>query len=310
MKVRLITLLGISILMTAAAFPAMSAPTTQSILQHQFLPVVIGGSNKISLRFAMQAHNQDVVCGKSYLLGSADTAVSVRDMRFYISNIRLLKADGSEVVFQLDDDQEWQYQGVGLLDFENGQPLCTGDTRLNSDLIGSAPDGEYTGIRFDLGVPFDLNHGDVALAPAPLNIPGMWWNWQTGYRFVRIDLKTPPVQTGELVLTDWFIHLGSTNCPSGGGAIPPSSPCAHPNRATITLADFNPRTDTIIADLDGLLANIDLGKNTPAPPGCMSGPDDPECLQLFTNFGLDIQTGQCANGCTNQVFFHKQEPLP
>lgn len=305
MNYRLITLLGMCMLLVIGPLPARSAPALQQTPKLVFLPLTMGGSNKINLRFALQANNQNVVCGQSYTLGSANTAVTVQDMRFYVSNIRFLKADGSEVAFQLDQDNEWQYQNVGLLDFENKQNGCTGDTRLNSDLSGTATVDEYTGLRFDLGLPFALNHQDVALAPAPLNIPGMWWNWQGGYRFVRIDLKTPPVTVGAVTLTDWLIHLGSSNCVSGGGAIPPVTECGNPNRVSITLKNFDPRTDTVIADLSGLLTNIDLGQNTPAPAGCMSGINDPDCTQLFTNFGLDLQTGDCVNGCADQVFFKK-----
>lgn len=310
MRFRLITLLSLCILLNLGSFPAYSAPPVQKIAQNTpralFLPMVKGSWNPTTLRFAMQANQQDIACGQSYTLGSANTSVTVQDMRLYVSNIRFLKDDSTEVPFVLDQDNEWQYQNVGLLDFEDKQNGCLGDARINKDLSGSTAPGAYTGVRFDLGVPFSLNHNDLTQAPAPLNIPGMWWNWQTGYRFVRIDLKTPPVQSGTQQLTDWFIHLGSTNCASAGGDKPPSTVCDNPNRVTITLTNFNPQTDTIVADLSGLLTKIDLGQNTAAPAGCMSGTSDPDCTQLFTNFGLDLQTGDCVNNCADQTFFKKQ----
>ena len=37
------------------------------------------------------------------------------------------------------------------------------------------PAGEYTGLQFRVGVPPELNHLDAAVAPAPLNDPGLWW---------------------------------------------------------------------------------------------------------------------------------------
>lgn len=50
--------------------------------------------------------------------------------------------------------------------------------------------GRYTGLAFDMGVPFALNHADVTAAPSPLNIQALWWNWQGGYKFMRVDMRT------------------------------------------------------------------------------------------------------------------------
>ena len=34
-----------------------------------------------------------------------------------------------------------------------------------------------------MGVPFESNHRDSTIAPSPLNITAMFWNWQGGYKF-------------------------------------------------------------------------------------------------------------------------------
>lgn len=285
-------------------------PTTAASTRRLFMPLISRSDGLTRVRFALKANGQDVVCGQSYNLGSATTPITITDARFYVSNLRLLTAQGSEVPLQLRQDGEWQREDLALLDFESGTNGCIGDARLNSEIVGQAPDGVYTGLRFDLGVPFAQNHLDVATAPAPLNIPALWWNWQTGYKFVRIDLKTPPVVTGTQTLTDWFIHLGSTNCPSPDGVTPPTGPCARPNRATITLNNFNPSSDVVVADLAGLLTGVNLSQNTPAPPGCMSGANDPDCQNLFPNFGLDVASGSCNNTCADQKLFRLDTSSP
>lgn len=260
-------------------------------------------SQPIELNFAATVGDVAAHCGESYAgVDESEATFQFTDFRFYVSNIRLQTADGAEVPLELDQDGMWQAEGVALLDFEDGSTSCSegGNAALNGKITGTAPAGEYIGIIFDLGVPFELNHNDVTLAPSPLNVAAMWWNWQFGYKFVRIDLTTDAAE----VEPGWFIHLGSTACDSPAGAISPLEQCANPNLATISLEDFDFEQDVIVADLGGLLTGVALYDNTPMPPGCMSGTDDPDCATLFPNFGLSLPDGICPEGdCSAQTFF-------
>ncbi len=50
-------------------------------------------NGNVTLRFAMKVGDQDAVCGKSYPgLGKSGTKISFTDLRFYVSNIRLINA--------------------------------------------------------------------------------------------------------------------------------------------------------------------------------------------------------------------------
>lgn len=285
----------------------------------------------VTLRFAMKVGDQDAICGKNYPgIGKAGTEVSFTDLRFYVSNIRLINAQGQEVPLQLAQDGIWQYQNVALLDFEDGSAGCSegGNTALNNVVKGTVPPGRYTGIAFDMGVPFELNHVDVAAAPSPLNIQALWWNWQGGYKFMRVDMLTAtpgaaPAPTMEMSATApsgsqgemhdqgaakpsaWFIHLGSTGCKSNDRAEPPSDPCSNPNLVSVRLDGFDPGKSVIVADLASLLRDVPLDQNTPEPPGCMSGPKDPDCPAVFLGFGLDLATGATAG---TQQLFRLQNP--
>jgi uncharacterized repeat protein (TIGR04052 family) len=278
----------------------------------------------VTLQFAMNVGDQAADCSTTFTgLGTANTSVMFTDLRFYVSNIRLINAQGQEVPLELAQDGVWQYQNTALLDFEDGSGACNGgNTALNSTVLGVVPAGRYTGIAFDLGVPFDLNHADVAAAPSPLNIPALWWNWQGGYKFLRVDMQTsaaaapapnaamsatmPAGSQGEMAAEGgpapnaWFIHLGSTGCQSSDRTAPPSAPCSNPNLASVRLDGFDPSASVIVADLATLLREVPLDQNTPEPPGCMSGLQDPDCPALFPGFGLDLQTGASA---TPQRFF-------
>src|SRR5690606_33699956 len=123
-----------------------------------------------------------------------------------VSAIELLDGQGNGTPLTLEQDGLWQYEDVALLDFEDGTGLCldAGTAELNDTVIGSVPAGDYVGVRFLLGVPFELNHQDVGMAPSPLNVPSMFWTWQGGYKFARVDLRNDNPDGDS-----WFWHQGS-----------------------------------------------------------------------------------------------------
>jgi uncharacterized repeat protein (TIGR04052 family) len=247
----------------------------------------------ITLNFQGQVGNQAFACGTIYNgIGTGSSQFIPSDFRFYVSNVKLITAAGDAVPLDLDQDGIWQYQNVALLDFEDGTGPCTGDgnSALNTSVHGSAPSGVYTSVQFDLGLPFAIDHGNVATAPSPLNFPKLWWSWQQGYRFLKVD-------TGD----DKFrIHIGSTGC-DGPSAIQPPTTCAHPNVATITLTGFNPEHSVIIADLASLMSDSNLDMNQAnTTPGCQSDPDDQDCAPLFQDLGLTFPGGAPT---TTQKFF-------
>lgn len=256
----------------------------------------------ITLHVVATIGDDPALCGNDYAGVGADAAtIHFGDFRFYLSNIHLLTAAGDAVPLELAQDGLWQHDNVVLLDFEDGSATCSeiGNAALNGQIIGSAPTGDYAGLRFDLGVPFALNHADVTLAPSPLNIAALWWNWQGGYKFMRVDIATDAGANNA-----WNLHLGSTGCASAAAVMAPDEPCTRPNIPTVTLPDFDPETDVIVADLGALLAEVALYDSTPMPPGCMSGLDDPDCPPLFAGFGLDVETGACVDDeCSTQAFF-------
>jgi uncharacterized repeat protein (TIGR04052 family) len=255
----------------------------------------------VTIRFAAMVGEIPAACGITYNgLGAEASTVSLNDFRFYISNVRLIDADGKETAVELTQDGLWQYDSVALLDFEDGTGGCgeSGNPEMNTRIVGSIHEGDYEGVAFDVGVPFELNHLDTTTAPAPLNIPTLWWNWQFGYKFVRADLQTP-----DGALPAWLIHLGSTGCEAADGSSAPEEPCANPNVVSVRLDDFNAAENFIIADLAQLLSEVNLTENAPEPPGCMSMSEDPDCVPLFAGFGLALDTGIMLDDQA-QHFFH------
>lgn len=242
----------------------------------------------VTLRFQPLLGGQPFACGHApAALGAAATPVQVSDFRLYLHDVALLAADGRAVPVALEETP-WQHRGVALLDFEDGTGPCAnaGNRPVNAALRGTAPAGDYVGLRFTLGVPEALNHADATLAPSPLNLTAMFWNWQNGYRFLKLDLVAAGEAPAAHGRGGFALHLGSTQC-AAEAPTRPGRDCRNPNRLVVELRGFDPRREAVVVDPAPVLAGADLSRNTPnTPPGCMSFPNDPECRALLPALGL------------------------
>ena len=154
-------------------------------------------TKEVAINFEGRVGDEEFVCGESYEgIGASESTITPSDFRFYVSDIALIDEDGNAVPLQLEQDGKWQYQNTALLDFEDGTNACdNGTTEVNTTVVGTVPEGDYQGLQFTMGVPEDLNHEDAAIAPSPLNLTSMWWNWQGGYKFLRVELETEAISS-------------------------------------------------------------------------------------------------------------------
>jgi uncharacterized repeat protein (TIGR04052 family) len=242
-----------------------------------------GPAPAVRLRFAAVVGDAPLRCGVEYRdIGTSKSTITLTDFRFYVSRVRLLTADGGERPVTLDQDGLWQAEDVALLDFEDGTGGCANGTEPTRDVVeGEAAAGPYTGVRFDVGLPFEINHRDPTLQPSPLNLTRMFWSWNAGYKFLRLDLRTAGQPNG------WGVHLGSMACTPNDRASAAPVSCAQPNLVPVELRDFDPSRDAITIDIARLLAASDVDRNTPGTGGgCESGIGDPECAPIFSQLGL------------------------
>ncbi|MEM8505850.1 MAG: MbnP family copper-binding protein [Cyanobacteria bacterium P01_D01_bin.1] len=284
-------------------------------------------SQMVTIQFEGTVGDEAFACGETYQLGTAESMVTPLDFRFYVSEVALLDAEGNEVPLVLEQDNLWQHQNVALIDFEDKTGACAnGTTQTRGQVVGAVPPGEYNGLKFTLGVPFALNHIDSTLAPSPLNLTSMWWNWNFGYKFARFDFETVSAEVGasesDRMEHDHTGHdhtghdhgahgdMADIDLPANkhtagdsdtaqafaihlgsvgcqmDSAQPPVS-CSVPNRAEIVLTDFDPMEDVVVTDLSALLADTNLSENQEGTAiGCMSSPTDSDCMGIMQNFGL------------------------
>lgn len=236
----------------------------------------------VELEFAAVVGEAGFECGQDYQLGVAATPAQVSDLRFYVSEVFLVGEGGERVPLALEDDGIWQNGEVALLDFEDGSGACeNGNAEMNKVVRGRVRAGSYEAVEFRVGVPFEQNHQNSAVADSPLNVTSMFWSWQGGYKFLRVDGKA----AGE---GGFRVHLGSTACEAEDSASAPRS-CGNPNRVEVRLEEFEAGRDVIEFDVAELFAGVDM---TPDEEGnsavCMSSPDHQVCEEIFARLGLSF----------------------
>jgi hypothetical protein len=124
---------------------------------------------------------------------------TVNFLKTYVSNLRLLKADGSEVLVK----------NVALLDAAQ-----TGKTDHGAGMYftATAPVGDYVGVKYLIGIPDSLNFADPTpyANTHPLSVTQqMHWSWNTGYIFVRMEGTVDSLGTETAPLSrGYFYHLG------------------------------------------------------------------------------------------------------
>ncbi len=201
------------------------------------------------------------------------------NISFFVSNMVLVSGD-SEVPVRFDSAGPWQDGATALVSF-------TGPG--GRTVTGRAAEGEYDAVVFRLGVPFEHNHGNPLAAAAPLNVPSMFWTWQSGYKFLRVDLGN-----------EWSFHLGSTGCLSASAVRPPANACRQPNLARIRLPVEAAYGGIVLVDLDALHGDVEIAM----AGNCMEAfAERPGCRRLLARLGLDADTGVCTEGCSGQSVF-------
>ncbi|WP_153844845.1 MbnP family protein [Sphingobacterium paramultivorum] len=161
-------------------------------------------ANSVNLHFNNTFKNTTIV------LGSADSPAATTntsasgqlhqfsELKYVISNIRLIKADGSEIPYNVNDLDK----GATVIDQAKAATL--------NYVLSNIPVGEYKQIKFGLGVKQKINTLDqlrfpVFYATAGANDTKMHWEWGTGYRFTKLegfygaDHKELSIHTGSTI---------------------------------------------------------------------------------------------------------------
>lgn len=143
-------------------------------------------ANKVTLSFMNTFGDKTIVLGEANsttatVHTSAEGQVHhFSELKYVISNIRLIKNDGKEIPYFINDLD----QGATVINQAK-------ESSLNY-VLRDIPKGEYKQIKFGLGVRSDLNVLNEVRFPnfyaaAGANDTEMMWEWGTGYRFTKIE---------------------------------------------------------------------------------------------------------------------------
>jgi len=199
------------------------------------------------------------------------------DLRLFVHDVRV---DGDKVVFASSDVAQPHVALLTPLSAPCPTTALSPQLQLPASVVGKAAKLQLT-----VGVPFDDNHANPAIAQPPLKGTAMHWSWQAGYKFVRLEghilddngQKTAPAR----------VHIGSTACQGPMSAV---SHCDQPNRPRVAL-------DVVVAKDAPLVLQLPLDQLVvptagDPKPGCMGGVDDVGCPPVLQAVGLDVRTGQ------------------
>ena len=143
-------------------------------------------ANDITLQFNNTFANETIVLGDatsteaSINTSDANQVHHFSELKYVISNIRLIKTDGTEIPYNIND-------------LDNGATIVNqSDETSLQYVLSDIPTAEYNQIKFGLGVKTELNTLDEVSFPnfyaaAGENDTEMHWEWGTGYRFTKIE---------------------------------------------------------------------------------------------------------------------------
>ena len=156
-------------------------------------------SSTVNLNISTEINGTPVILGNTYY-DVANYRYVPNTFKVYLSHISFLKADGTEVSASDVELIDLQYDTLGLPSSFNYQ----------------IPQGDYTGIKFWIGVDSIMNSIDPASyeADEPLSLyTGTYWEWNTGYRFMMLEglYDTEPNGTDPINNGNTFSYHTGTN---------------------------------------------------------------------------------------------------
>jgi len=199
--------------------------------------------------------NFELVSTQALACNASNKKTLLKDFRMYI---HALKFNGELLSLE---SNEWQTDGVALLDFSDSDRHCkNSQLSANQSIRFRSKNISEAGVlAFSIGVPQNLNHQNPVKAQTPLNRSDMHWQWLSGYKFMRLEYSDSE--------GDKRFHLGSIAC---AGKIPDQVDCKFPNRPNIIL-------DNVELGKNSIKINADKLFSVAGQALCMGDPEDEAC---------------------------------
>lgn len=130
---------------------------------------------KVVIEYDNMVGNQNLQLGSTTYTNTAGENFTVSLFKYFVSNFKLTKSDGSEYVVPQDSCYFLVDESIA----SSLKPVLT------------IPEGEYTKLSFVLGVDSLRNTMDVSKRTGNLDVTGtasgMYWSWNSGYIFFKLE---------------------------------------------------------------------------------------------------------------------------
>lgn len=157
----------------------------------------VTGTGSLTFHFDNRAGADDLVFGQTYTLPNSQQ-INFSTFNYYVSNFVLVKADGTTYTVPQDS--------CYFLVKEN-------DLESQEVTINGVPAGDYTSVRFIIGVDSLKSVADISQRTGDLDPAGdaadAYWGWNTGYIFVKIEGTSPQAPLDAMTNTNFVMyHVG------------------------------------------------------------------------------------------------------
>ena len=143
-----------------------------------------------TIRFEAFVGGEPLEFGKNYPSPNGDGTYMISDFKFYVSNIKLLSDDGSEVFVEEDS--------YHLVKFQN-------NSNIYSITLDSVSLASYDKISLSIGIDEEANlSSHIAGDLLPTN--QMAWNWTSGYKFILLEGRYTPETSDKMI--PLIYHIG------------------------------------------------------------------------------------------------------
>lgn len=145
----------------------------------------IPAANNLTLNFNNTFKTTTIIIADTPMTATINTSAAgqthrLKELKYVISNIRLVKDDGTEFPYHVNNLDK----GAVVVNQAKKESL--------SYVLSNVPTGDYKQIKFGLGVKKELNTLDQVKFPKFYNAAGandldIMWDWGIGYRFLKLE---------------------------------------------------------------------------------------------------------------------------
>jgi len=148
--------------------------------------------HKVTIQFRHFAGMEALILDSAVYNNDLGQSFRITKLKYYISNIHLIREKG------------------GDLEVNSSFLIDDRDEKTKKITISSVPEGSYSSMEFILGVD-SLHNCNGAQSGALDPINGMFWAWNSGYVFLKLEGKSPSSTSPGNMLE---YHIGGYKSPN------------------------------------------------------------------------------------------------